>query len=212
MTLSVLIADDHPPTRAEVRRALTMSGMDVCSEVASAQAAVAAARTHRPDVALLDVRMPGNGISAARTIASVLPDTAVVMLTVSHDDTDLFEALRAGASGYLLKDTDPAWLPLALQDVLKGGAALPPSLVARLISEFRGREQPKRWPRRGPCQARLTNREWEVLEMMSEELTTAQMAAQMFVGSVTVRTHVHAILRKLHVPDRESAVRLLREE
>jgi DNA-binding NarL/FixJ family response regulator len=155
--------------------------------------------------------MPGNGITAARTISSVLPDTAIVMLTVSRDDTDLFEALRAGASGYLLKDTDPARLPFALRGVLDGEAALPRTLTARLICEFRGRERVNRWPRRAPSQVRLTNREWDVLEMMDEGLTTSEMAERMFVGPVTVRTHVHAILHKLRLPDRESVLRMMRE-
>jgi DNA-binding NarL/FixJ family response regulator len=211
VTISVVIADDHPPTRAEIREALSKGGIDVCAEVASAQAAVTTSREHRPDVALLDVRMPGNGITAARTITSVLPDTAVVMLTVSSDDSDLFEALRAGASGYLLKDTDPERLPFALRGVLEGEAALPRTMTARLICEFRGRERPNRWPKRAPNQVRLTNREWDVLEMMDQGLTTAEMAERMFVGTVTVRTHVHAILHKLQLPDRASVLRVMRE-
>jgi DNA-binding NarL/FixJ family response regulator len=211
VTLSVVIADDHPPTRTEVRKALSEGGIEVCAEVASAQAAVTASREHRPDVALLDVRMPGSGIAAARTISSVLPDTGIVMLTVSRDDKDLFEALRAGASGYLLKDTDPARLPFALRGVLEGEAALPRTMTARLICEFRGRERVNRWPKRAPNQVRLTNREWDVLEMMDEGLTTADMADRMFVSAVTVRSHVHAILHKLHMPDRESVVKMMRE-
>lgn len=209
--LKVLIADDHPPTRAGVRLSLEEGGFSVCAEVATAPAAVDAARRERPDVALLDVHMPGSGIAAAREISSSLPDTAVVMLTVSRDDTDLFDALRAGASGYLLKDTDPERLPFALKGVLEGEAALPRGLVARLIDEFRDRDVPA--PRRaGPELARLTTREWSVLDMMREGLSTAEMAERMFVAPVTVRTHVSAILKKLRVPDREAAVRLLEEK
>ena len=209
--LSVLIADDHPPTRAGVRLSLEEGGFEVCAEAATATAAVEAARRERPDVALLDVHMPGSGISAAREISSSLPDTAVVMLTVSRDDTDLFDALRAGAAGYLLKDTDPERLPLALKGVLEGEAALPRGLVARLIDEFRGRDLPS--PRRvGPNLARLTDREWAVLDMMRDGLSTGEMAERMFVAPVTVRTHVSAILKKLRVPDREAAVRMLQQE
>ena len=209
--LKVLIADDHPPTRAGVRLSLEEGGFTVCAEAATAPAAVDAARRERPDVALLDVHMPGSGIAAAREISSSLPDTAVVMLTVSRDDSDLFDALRAGASGYLLKDTDPERLPLALRGVLEGEAALPRGLVARLIDEFRDRDVPS--PRRaGPELARLTSREWSVLDMMRDGLSTAEMAERMFVAPVTVRTHVSAILKKLRVPDRESAVRLLEQK
>lgn len=207
--LRVLIADDHPPTRLGVRLTLEEAGMDVCAEAATASAAVDAALEHRPDVALLDVHMPGNGVTAAARIASALPDTAVVMLTVSRDDRDLFEALRAGARGYLLKDLDPSRLPLALQGVLDGEAALPRGLVARLIDEFRQRDRVGTRPQ-GPL-AELTSREWEVLDLMRQGLTTSDIAERLFVTPVTVRTHVSAILRKLHVRDREAALRLLSE-
>ena len=207
VTATVLIADDHPPTRAGVRLALESSGrFTVIAEVATAPAAVAAAREQQPDVALLDIRMPGNGLEAARAITASSPSTAVVMLTVSRDDRDLFDALRAGARGYLLKDIDPDRLPMALEGVLVGEAALPRGLVARLIEEFRIRDSSSS-RREGPL-AKLTDREWEVLKAMQQGKSTAEMAAEMFVSAVTVRTHVSAILRKLHVSSREDAVRL----
>ena len=207
MTVRVIIADDHPPTRAGVRLSLEDTGrFEVVAEAANAAAAVAAAGEQRPDVALLDIHMPGNGIEAARAIATSSPETAVVMLTVSRDDADLFAALRAGARGYLLKDIDPARLAPALDGVLSGEAALPRGLVARLIDEFRTRDS-SAGRREGPL-AKLTDREWEVLKAMQEGKSTAEMAAEMFVSAVTVRTHVSAILRKLRVSDREAAVRL----
>lgn len=207
MTVQVLVADDHPPTRAGVRAALEASGrFQVCAEAATAATAVEAARRLRPNVALLDIRMPGDGIEAAREIAGVSSETAVVMLTVSRDDADLFAALRVGARGYLLKDIDPDRLPNAVEGVLSGEAALPRGLVARLIDEFRTREELAR--RRDGVLAKLTDREWKVLRMMQGGMTTAEIAAQLFVSPVTVRTHVSAILRKLHVPDREAAVRV----
>jgi DNA-binding NarL/FixJ family response regulator len=207
MTVRVLIADDHPPTRAGVRVSLEEGGrFEVVAEVASASGAVAAAGELRPDVALLDIHMPGNGIDAARAIATQSPETAVVMLTVSRDDADLFAALRAGARGYLLKDIDPARLPWALEGVLAGEAALPGGLVARVIEEFRNRDGSS-GRREGPL-AKLTDREWEVLKAMQQGKSTAEMATEMSVSAVTVRTHVSAILRKLQVTDREAAVRL----
>src|SRR5437016_6176431 len=115
--MRVLVADDHPPTRAGVRLALERGGFEVCAEVADGPSAIEAARREAPDVCLLDIHMPGDGIHAAETISRELPETAVVMLTVSRLDSDLFDALRAGASGYLLKDIDPARLPLALHGV-----------------------------------------------------------------------------------------------
>jgi DNA-binding NarL/FixJ family response regulator len=205
----VLIADDHPPTRSGVRAALERSGFIVCAEAADARAAIEAARRECPDVCLLDIHMPGDGIYAAETIARELPESAVVMLTVSRTDTDLFNALRAGASGYLLKDIDPARLPLALRGVLDGEAALPRRLVALLIEEFRERKRRRRLPLVGRRSVELTDRESEVLEAMRQGLTTYEIAARLFISPVTVRTHVSAILRKLHVPTREAALELL---
>jgi DNA-binding NarL/FixJ family response regulator len=207
MTVRVLIADDHPPTRMGVRMALESAGMEIVAEVASAEAAVTAALELHPDIALLDIHMPaGGGIGAARQIGARAPRVAVVMLTVSRDDSDLFQALAAGARGYLLKDTDPDRLPIALQGVLNGEAALPRGLVARLVDEFRVRDQSDS-RRRGPM-AQLTPREWEILELLRRGQTTNQVAAQLFVTPVTVRSHVSAILHKLHVPDRAAAISL----
>jgi DNA-binding NarL/FixJ family response regulator len=208
MTISVVVADDHPPTRAGVRLALESSGrFAVVAEVANGGAAVEASRACCPDVALLDIRMPGDGIETARAIATMSPSTAVVMLTVSRDDADLFAALRAGARGYLLKDIDPDRLPLALEGVLAGEAALPRGLVARVIDEFRMRDSSGR--RIGPL-ARLTDREWEVLSGMAHGKSTAEMAEEMYVSPVTVRTHVSAILRKLRVTNRIEAIEVAR--
>jgi DNA-binding NarL/FixJ family response regulator len=205
----VLIADDHPPTRAGVQAALERDGFVVCAQAADARSAVEGARRERPDVCLLDIHMPGDGIHAAEMIASELPETAVVMLTVSRTDEDLFNALRVGASGYLLKDIDPARLPLALRGVLEGEAALPRRLVALLIEEFRERKRRRRIPLVGRRGVELTDREWEVLEAMRQGLTTDEIATRLFISPVTVRTHVSAILRKLHVPTREAALELL---
>jgi DNA-binding NarL/FixJ family response regulator len=206
MSVSVVIADDHAPTRMGVRSALEEDGFLVVGEVATGTAAAEAARELAPDVLLLDVHMPGGGIPAARATATASPDTAIVMLTVSRDDDDLFDALRAGARGYLLKDIDPARLGPALRGVLDGEAALPRNLVARLMDEFRERDGRPARPQ-GPL-AKLTSREWETLELMKQGLSTADIATRLGVSPVTVRTHVSAILRKLHVDDREAAVRI----
>lgn len=202
--MKVLIADDHTPTRQAVRMALEEGGFEVVGESATAPGAIDVATRLKPDVALLDIHMPGNGITAAVGIASAVPSCAVVMLTVSRDDADLFDALRAGARGYLLKDIDPLRLPLALQGVLDGEAAMPRALVAKLIDEFRGRDAARP---AGPM-ARLTSREWEVLDLMRQGLTTAEIASRLFMAPVTVRTHVAAILRKLQVGSRAEAIKL----
>jgi DNA-binding NarL/FixJ family response regulator len=206
MALSVVVADDHAPTRMGVRSALEQDGFVVTAEVASGSAAVEAVKQLAPDVLLLDVHMPGGGIAAAEATSTAHPDTAIVMLTVSRDDNDLFDALRAGARGYLLKDIDPGRLGPALRGVLAGEAALPRNLVARLMDEFRDRDRVEHRPQ-GPL-AKLTSREWETLELMRQGLSTAEIAARLFVTPVTVRTHVSAILRKLQVADRSEAVRI----
>lgn len=208
--LRVLVADDHAPTRADVRGVLDGSGdFEVVAEAADAPAAVTAAVEHRPDVCLLDIHMPGSGIAAIWEITARLPQTKVVMFTVSADDSDVFAALRAGASGYLLKDMDAERLPPALLDVVRGEAAIPRTIVARVLGEFRDRG-----PRRRvtiDSGEQLTSREWQVLDLLRLNLSTAEMARRLQLSQNTVRSHVAGILRKLRVPDRESAVRLFEE-
>lgn len=208
--MRVVMADDHARMRTRIRQALEAGGCEVVGEGASAEEAVALAAEHAPDVALLDIHMPGNGIAAAREIARTLPATAVVMLTASAEDDDLFDSLRAGASGYLLKDTDPEVLVEALRGVVEGEAAMSRRLVGRIMEEFRSPATP-RFARRSKASARLSAREWEVMELLGEGLTTDEVAQRLYLSPTTVRVHVSGVLRKLRVKDRESAFRLLRE-
>ena len=207
--LTVLVADDHAPTRAGVRDALGDDGFTVVAEAAGADAAVELALRERPDVCLLDIHMPGGGIAAAARITEELPEIVVVMLTVSREDEDLFAALRAGAAGYLLKDMDPARLAPALRGVVAGEAAVPRTLVARVVEEFRSSERRPSLPLVRSRGARLTAREWEVLELLRERLTTGEIAHRLGLSAVTVRRHVSSILAKLRVPDRRAMARLL---
>lgn len=205
----VLIADDHAPTRAGVRWALERDSYTICSEVGDAEGAIAAAIRERPDICLVDVNMPGNGIKAVRGIVAAVPETVVVMLTVSRDDNDLFDALRAGAHGYLLKDIEPERLPHALRAVLEGEAALPRSLTLKVIDEFRNREKRRHLPLVGRRSIELTEKEWDVLDLMRGGCTTAEIAQRMFVTPATVRTHIAAILHKLQVSSRAEALKLM---
>jgi DNA-binding NarL/FixJ family response regulator len=205
----VLLADDHPPTRADLRQSLEEDGrFAVCAEASDAAGAIEAAMRERPDLCVLDVRMPGGGVSAVWEIVARLPQTKVVMLTVSADDSDLFAALRAGAAGYLLKGTDAARLPHALLDVLEGRAALPRALVARLMDEFRDRGPRRRMTLARSDGLQLTSREWQVLDLLRQKLTTAEIARRLTLSQATVRTHIAAILRKLDVPNREAAIQI----
>lgn len=207
--IRVVMADDHARMRTRIRDALEAGGCVVCGEGASADEAVTLAAEHRPDVALLDIHMPGNGITAAREIARTLPSTAVVMLTASAEDADLFDSLRAGASGYLLKDTDPAVLVDELRSALEGEAPLSRRLVSRIMEEFRSPATP-RFSRRSRASARLSAREWEVMELLGDGLSTDEVAQRLFLSPTTVRVHVSSVLRKLRVKDRESAFEVLR--
>jgi DNA-binding NarL/FixJ family response regulator len=209
--LRTVVADAHAATRAGVRAALEGRGLAVVAEVARADAAVEVALRERPDLCVLDIQIPGDGIAAGARITDELPATAVVVLTVSRDDGDLFAALRAGASGYLLKDMDADRLASALKGVLRGEAAVPRTLVARVLEEFRASERRPSLPaavRRG---ARLTRRESEVLQLLREPLSTAAIAARLGVSPVTVRRHVSSILAKLRVADRGAMARLLEQ-
>jgi DNA-binding NarL/FixJ family response regulator len=210
--LRVLIADDHAPSRDDVRRALERDErFGACVFAADAAEAVQVAVRERPDVCLLDIRMPGNGLAAAWEISARLPEAKIVMLTVSEDDADLFAALRAGADGYLLKTMNLQRLPDALIGVNSGEAAMPPALVARVLEHFHGREP--RWRQLvadDSCGGRLTSREWEVLELLTQGLSTSEIARRLVLSSSSVRVHIAAIVRKLGVPDRAAATDMFR--
>jgi two-component system nitrate/nitrite response regulator NarL len=206
----VLVADDHAPTREDVRAAVDSDPrFTVVALAGDAAGAIQAALRERPDVVLLDMRMPGSGAAAAWEITARLPGTRAVMLTVSRSDEDLFAALRAGASGYLLKDMAFEEIADELAQVLDGRVALPPELVTRLVEEFRD-SAPRRRALVGAA-AQLTSREWQVLDFLRQGLATNEIATRLFVSPATVRSHVAAVLRKLRVPDREAAIRLFED-
>ncbi len=208
----VLIADDHAPTRDDVRRALEGDErFDVCVSAADAAEAVQAAVRERPDVCLLDIRMPGSGLAAAWEIAARLPQAKIVMLTVSDEDADLFAGLRAGADGYLLKTMNLRRLPDALAGVCSGEAAMQRTLVARVLERFHGGEPRWRDPIVGGFpEGRLTSREWEVLELLAQGRSTAEIARRLVLSASAVRVHIASVVRKLHVADRAAAAELFR--
>jgi len=210
--LRVLLADDHAPTREDLRWALTQGGLSVCAEASDAAHAVQLALETSPDICLLDVRMPGGGVAAAWEIAARLPTTKVVMLSVSDEDTDLFSALRAGAVGYLVKDLDLRRLPRALRDVADGKAAIPRALVTRMVKQFHTNEPRFRTTavstELGP---RLTSREWDVLAALSEGLSTREISRRLQIKPSGVRAHISALVHKLGAADRDEAVALFRK-
>jgi DNA-binding NarL/FixJ family response regulator len=205
---TVVIADDHPATRLGVRMALMRGGFDVVAEVADGDAAVDAVERARPDVCLLDIGMPGCGIEAARKVAEVAPSTSVVMLTVSSSTDDVLAALRAGAVGYLPKDTSPDRLPAALCGVLKGEAALPRALVGVVLHRFRDYTAAVADPVR-VGEVELTARESEILRMLRSGRKTAEIGDILSLSPVTVRRHISAGVAKLGVADRDAAIRAI---
>jgi two-component system nitrate/nitrite response regulator NarL len=207
--LRVLIADGQVPVRAGIKRLIEPHGLRVVAEAANADEAVHLSRTHRPSVCVVAVELPGSGIEAARMIKQALPATKIVMMASSHRDEDLFEALRAGADGYLLMSTSADRLPHAILGVACGEAALPRPLTARLILEFRQRGAKRRVlvsPAQGEVE--LTAREFEVLERLRKREATADIATHLGISQVTVRRHVASVMRKLGVASRRQAIEL----
>ena len=199
----VLIADDHVPTRDEVRGVLEHDErFKVCAEAADAAETVQAALRERPDVCVLDLSMPGGGLAAVWEIGARLPEAKIVILTVSDPDASLFAALREGIDGYLLKTMNLDRLPDALNGVCDGEAAMQRTLVARVLKRFR-RSEP-RWRQTvgsGHGQWRLTSREWEVLDLLAQGRSTAEIAGRLVISSSAARVHIASIVRKLGVPD-----------
>ena len=203
----VLVADDHAHTRAGIRVALEADGFDVCAEAATGRRAVELALEHRPDVALLDIQMPdGTGIWAAYEITEALPETVVVMLTYSRENDDLFGSLRAGASAYLLKDTDPDRLAPALRAALAGEVTFPRSLMSRIVDAF---DDAPRRPQAMTVTAGLTEREGQVAALLRDGSSTEEIAESLSMSPTTVRVHISNIVKKLRVGSREEAARLL---
>ena len=208
MTIRVLVADDQALVRAGFVALLdAQDGIAVIAEADTGTAALAAARELRPDVVLMDIRMPEmDGLAATREIAAdpALAEVRVVVLTTFELDEYVIEAMRAGASGFLVKHTEPAELVRAVRVVAEGEALLSPSVTRRLVSEFAART--KQSAGRSPALAELTSREREVMALVAEGLTNAEIGARLFMSPATARTHVSRILTKLGARDRTQLV------
>jgi DNA-binding NarL/FixJ family response regulator len=201
--IRILIADDHPLFRAGLRSLLeSVPDTDVVGEATSGQAAVELARTLTPDVVVMDLNMPDlNGIEATRQIVQKTNDIHVLVMTMHEDDESVFSALRAGAHGYQLKGAAQAETLRAIRAVANGEAIFGPAIAARLQSYL---TTP---PTADPSDAfpELTERELEVLHLLAERLSNAEIAAKLFLSQKTVRNYVSGILAKLQVADRAEA-------
>jgi DNA-binding NarL/FixJ family response regulator len=207
--IRVLVADDQDVVRHGICRILDGEGdVEVVGQARDGAAAVDQARRTTPDVALLDIRMPVlDGLSAARRILADLPETRVVILTTFDLDEYVYEALRLGAAGFLLKDAPADDIVRAVRVVADGEAMIAPTTTRRLIEEFAQHRPP---PSASALDA-LTEREREVLRAMAGGLNNAEVGAQLFISEGTVRTHVNRILAKLQLRDRLQAVVLAYE-
>jgi two-component system NarL family response regulator len=201
----VLIADDHPPTRMGVRMALERDGMEVCAEAFDAKGALEAAKREHPDACLLDVHMPGGGPAAASSITAQLPDTVILMLSVSREEKDLLESLRRGAVGYLLKDMNPSRLSSAVRAALHGEAMVPRTLLPHLLEELRDVPHSES---RAHALPGLTRRQREVLTLMKEGAGTGEIADRLLLSQVTVRRHISTIMARLGASSRAEAIQL----
>jgi len=211
--IDVLVADDQVLVRAGLRLLLdTEDDIRVVAEAADGQEAVAQARRHRPAVVLMDIRMPGlDGLAATREIAAApdLADVKVLILTTFETDEYVFEALRAGASGFVGKDTEPVELVHAVRVIARGDALLSPRVTRRLIAQFAA--QPAR-RRSSPAELdELTDREREVMALVAKGLSNGEIAERLVVSPATARTHVGRAMAKLHAHDRAQLVVLAYE-
>jgi DNA-binding NarL/FixJ family response regulator len=203
----VLIADDQALIRVGLRKILEAEPeMSVLGEAADGAEAVAAAARLRPDVVLMDIRMPVlDGIEATRRIVAAQPAARVLMLTTFGLDGYVYDALRAGASGFMLKDAPPEEIAAAARIVANGEALLAPAVTRSVIEEFARREPPPA-PTAPPAVGELTPREREVLDLLARGLSNPEICRRLVISEATAKTHVARVLQKLDLRDRVQAV------
>jgi DNA-binding NarL/FixJ family response regulator len=203
--IRVAIADDHPLFRAGVVMSLRdEAGIDVVGEASDAATALELARTLLPDVMILDIAMPGSGLTAAREISAACPSARIVMLTVSEDEDDILAAVKAGASGYVLKGSGASELADVVRSVHAGEVYVAPALAWSMLRELRT-------PRTSPYDE-LTEREREVLELVAEGLSNSEVGERLYLAEKTIKHHMTNILGKLHVRSRVEAALLVARE
>jgi two-component system NarL family response regulator len=205
--IRVVICDDHSLFRRGLAMVLENEpGIVVVGEAEDGEAAVSAAEELAPDVVLMDVRMPKrSGIEATRAIAERVPTTKILMLTVSDEEEDLYEAVKAGAAGYLLKEISIEEVADAIRSVVSGQSLITPSMASKLLAEFSNLSKAAEQRQTVPT-PRLTSRELEVLKLVAQGMSNREIASDLFISENTVKNHVRNILEKLHLHSRMEAV------
>lgn len=205
--IRVMIVDDHALFRRGLKMVLeTEDGIDVVGEAGDGAEAVAMAEEVVPDVVLMDVRMPKrSGIEATAGLKEVLPNTKILMLTVSDEESDLYEAIKAGASGYLLKEISIEEVADAVRAAQAGQSLISPSMASKLLNEFTTMAKQASERQSVPA-PRLTKRELEVLKLVAKGMNNRDIANDLFISENTVKNHVRNILEKLHLHSRMEAV------
>jgi DNA-binding NarL/FixJ family response regulator len=203
VTIRLMLADDHRMLREGLRRSMTEQGFDVVGEAQDGEEAVQLAHELEPDVILMDVTMPEmDGIEATKHIREARHDARIVMLTMHADQDVLAAAIRAGASGYLVKDCSTEEIATAVRLAHSGETALSPQLAASMLDEVRKLDQPS-----APDEERVvTNREEEVLQLIADGCSTTEVAERLFISQKTVKNHLASIYQKLDARDRTQAV------
>lgn len=206
--ISVLLADNDAAFRAQTRAALEPAGFVIVDETADVTSTVAAAVRERPDICLVEIDMAGDGLSAVAAIARRVPASTIVVLTTLSDSAHLLASLERGASGYLLKGIPAAELAKTLHATRRGEPALSRAMVPALFNQVRSRSRRQLTLPEGPV--RLTGREWDVAELLRDGLNSVEISRRLGLSPVTVRRHVASLLKKLGVPNRAAAVRVLK--
>lgn len=205
MSGRVLLAEADTPTRMGLRVALAAGGFDIVGEARDAATAVACVHRHRPDAALVATDLPGDGLLAVRAIAAI---ARVVALTPAENADELLAAVLAGASGYVGKDISQARLPRVIAAVLAGESALPRRYTSDLLEALQGRDV-RRSRVLGRVGHEVTERQWEILQLLAEGRTTAEIARRLGISEVTARRHISSVLPKLGLKHRKDAVELM---
>jgi DNA-binding NarL/FixJ family response regulator len=204
--MRLLLVDDHALFRQSLRVLLGASGYDVVGMAADGMEALQQARALHPDLILMDIEMPVcDGLAATRLIKAELPEVRIVMLTVSSSDEHLFEAIKSGASGYLLKSQSAERFLEMVDQAARGGAALPPELGARLLEEFARQARRAETPAGAPSDD-LTPRQIEILTLVAQGSTYAQIGEALFLSEATIRYHTAQIMDRLHLRNRAQVI------